>query len=238
MKKRLKLIPLALVMIVLAYDFIVGGAQAAQNQPLKNIQVLKGLSSDQVLLLMGEYNLALGKNCDYCHDMRALEKGEKPQHKKALEMIKMTRDINAAIKATYKINIDCMSCHQGKAKPSEPSPPGPVPEPGPGPGPGPGPEPGPVPGPVPETVTFRAIALGANKIVFPHAKHIAASLDCAKCHHTGGEPGKCTPCHKHNSGDAGLSFKKVGHSTAARGCAGCHLQMNIRPTACAECHKR
>ena len=122
MKKRLKLIPLALVVIALAYDFIAGGTQAAQNQPSKNLQVLKGLSPDQVLLLMGEYNLALGQNCDYCHDMKALEKGEKPQHKKALEMIKMTRDINAAIKNNYKISVDCMSCHQGKLKPSEPSP--------------------------------------------------------------------------------------------------------------------
>ena len=71
MKKRLKLIPLALVVIALAYGFIVEGAQAAQNQPLKNIQVLKGLSPDKVLLLMGEYNLALGKNCDYCQIGRA-----------------------------------------------------------------------------------------------------------------------------------------------------------------------
>ena len=234
MKKRLKLIPLALVLIALAYDFIAGGVQAAQNQSSKNLQVLKGLSPDQVLLLMGEYNLALGQNCDYCHDMKALEKGEKPEHKKALEMIKMTRDINAAIKGTYKISVNCMSCHQGKARPSTPG--GPVVGPAP---PTPTPDP-PAPGPsapMPETVTFRAIALGANQLVFPHARHVAA-LDCAKCHHTG-ETSKCGNCHKHNSGDAKLAFKTISHSpTSNRACAGCHLAMSAGPTRCGECHRR
>ncbi len=237
MKKGLKLIPLALIVIALAYDFIVGGAQAAQNQPLKNLQVLKGLSLDQVLLLMGEYNLALGRNCDYCHDMKALEKGEKPEHKKALEMIKMTRDINAAIKNTYKISVDCMSCHQGKAKPpaasppvvgpSQPTPDQPTPD---------QPTPGPS-APMPETVNFRAMALNANQVVFPHAKHVA-TLDCAKCHHTG-ETSKCGNCHKHNGGDARLAFKQISHPPANnRTCAGCHVAMHAGPTRCADCHKR
>jgi class III cytochrome C family protein/photosynthetic reaction center cytochrome c subunit len=224
MKKRLKLIPLALVMIALAYGFIAEGAQAAQNQPLKDLQVLKGLSPDQVLLLMGKYNLALGRNCDYCHDMKALDKGEKPEHKKALEMIKMTRDINAAIKNTYKMSVDCMSCHQGKAKPSAATSEDVVDPP--------------PPTPLPEIIRFRAIALGANQVVFPHAKH-TGGLDCAKCHHAGGEPGKCTPCHKHNSGDAGLAFKPISHSIKSdRACTGCHLQMKVGPTKCDQCHKR
>lgn len=227
MKKRLKLISLTLALIVLAYDFIAGDAQAAQNQNSKNLQVLKGLSPDQVMLLMGEYNLALGQNCDYCHDMNALEKGDKPAHKTALEMIKMTLAINATIKDTYKISVDCMSCHQGKLKPPKPKTPPDPPNPPNPPNP---PEP-------PGTISFRAIALGANKVVFPHDKHMAA-LDCSKCHHTG-ETSKCGNCHKHNGGDAKLAFKAISHSTASpRACAGCHLTMSAGPSRCVECHKR
>ncbi|MGA9770540.1 MAG: photosynthetic reaction center cytochrome c subunit family protein [Blastocatellia bacterium] len=230
----IKRLILTLVVIALAYDFIAARAQAAQNQSSKNLQVLKGLSPDQVLLLMGEYNLALGQNCDYCHNMKALEKGEKPEHKKALDMIRMTRDINAAIKGSYKIKVDCKSCHQGKARPNSPDvgPPQPDPQ-------QPDPQqPDPQPSvQMPEIVTFRAVALGANQLVFPHAKHIS-SLDCAKCHHTG-ETSKCGNCHKHNGGDAKLAFKSISHSVKSdRACAGCHVAMSAGPTKCDQCHRR
>jgi hypothetical protein len=230
MIKRLKLTSLALFALAFAHIFIAEGARAQQNQPFKNVQVLKDLSPEQVLLLMGGYNLALGRNCDFCHDMAAMEKGEKPEHKTALQMIKMTRDINAAVKDTYKLRVDCMSCHQGKAKPPLPASPvveGQTDE---------TPKPPPLPTPK-DDIFFRATALGATQVAFPHAKHMAR-IDCAKCHHTG-DNSKCGNCHKHNAGDRALAFKLISHSASnERACAGCHLTMKVGPTRCAECHRK
>lgn len=242
MTSRLKTILTGVFALALACNFIAGGAHARQNQPFKNLQVLKGLSPDQLLLLMGGYSVALGRNCDFCHEMAALEKGEKPEHKKALQMIKMTRDINAAIKDTYRMSVDCMSCHQGKAIPT----PGslPLPMPGPGPTPEPEPKPGPEPKPAaepPTNVTYATSFSGATKVLFPHDKHMILSSDCTKCHHNG-ENNKCDTCHLHKmktSPVTQVSFYVAVHgSKSERACIGCHTQSKAGPATCIGCHRK
>lgn len=244
MVRRFKLVLFALFCLSIAGHFIWNDAQA-QDQPaekfFKNIKALKGVPSSQIAGLMDSYNKALGVSCDYCHVAGDLPNDSKPAHKLSVRDITMTREINDK----YKHAVDCMSCHQGKAKPSttvlatnppkgnttppkteptktEPTKTEPTKT-----------EPSSGGGEPPAKLTFTA---SFGKVPFPHDTHM--NMDCAKCHHTGGDPGKCTPCHKHNNGDAGLSFKKVGHSTAARGCAGCHLQSKAGPTKCGECHKK
>lgn len=218
---------LALSVLVLVCNFVTGGAQGGQNQPFKNLQVLKGMTSDQVFLLMGNYNLALGQNCDFCHDMAAPEKGDKPQHKKALQMIKMTRDINATVKGKYNISVDCMSCHQGKTKPTTmpdvlhvdpPTPPNPDTQATP-----------------PTKVVYQS-KLG--NVQFPHDTHMV--IDCTKCHHTG-EMSKCDVCHLHGQKPGPVTrvvFYTLAHTSKGdRACIGCHAQSK-GPTVCTGCHKK
>lgn len=84
----------------------------------------------------------------------------------------------------------------------------------------------------PAKLTFAA---SYGKVGFPHDTHM--KLDCSKCHHQNPNAA-CGTCHKHNAGDAGLSFKKVSHSTtSSRACMGCHAQMHAGPQTCAKCHK-
>ena len=223
MVKRFKLTLLALFCFVVASQFLWTGAEA-QDQPaekfFKNIQALKGVPAGQIAGLMDSYNRALGVSCEYCHVAGDLSKADKPTHKSSVRDIMMTREINTK----YQHKVDCMSCHMGKAKPG-----GGGVVVGPGPGPGPGPNPG---GP-PAKLTFTATA---GTVPFPHDTHM--SMDCAKCHHQGGNSA-CATCHKHNNGDTGLSFKKVSHSTTSnRACVGCHKQMSVGPQACAACHKK
>src|ERR1044072_3649448 len=117
MVRRFKLVLFALFCLSIAGHFIWNDAQA-QDQPaekfFKNIKALKGVPSSQIAGLMDSYNKALGVSCEYCHVAGDLPNDSKPAHKLSVRDITMTREINDK----YKHAVDCMSCHQGKAKPS------------------------------------------------------------------------------------------------------------------------
>jgi len=221
MIRRFKLTLFALFCFLAAGQFIGTGAYSQETPAekfFKNIQALKGIPAGRIAGLMDSYNKALGVSCEYCHVAGDLSKGDKPAHKVSVRDIMMTREINEK----YKHAVDCMSCHQGKAKPAGVKAPD-IKQPD-----------------IVEVVkdekgkmTFTA---SAGKVLFPHDTH--QSMDCAKCHHQGGNS-SCAKCHKHNAGDAGLSFKKVSHSpTSSRACAGCHKQMSVGPQTCTTCHKQ
>lgn len=229
MIREFKLIFFALFCFFALGQFIGTGAYS-QDPPaekfFKNIQALKGIPASRLAGLMDSYNKALGVSCEYCHSAGDLSKADKPAHKLSVRDIMMTREINEK----YKHTVDCMSCHQGKAKPSGGMPPDLAKE---------GNKEGnkedkkeEKTGGPPTKLTFTA---SAGKVLFPHDTHM--NMSCTKCHHQGGNSA-CGTCHKHNSGDAGLSFKKVSHSpTSNRACIGCHKQMSAGPQACAACHK-
>jgi hypothetical protein len=217
MIRGFKLTLIALFCFLAAGQFIGTGAQS-QDMPaerfFKNIQALKGVPMSRIGGLMDSYNKALGVTCEYCHVSGDLSKGDKPAHKVSVQEIIMTREINEK----YKHTVDCMSCHQGKAKP----------------------------GGKPDVVIVKddvnpnkdekTFPASAGNVFFPHGTH--KSMDCSKCHHQGGNIA-CANCHKHNAGDAALSFKMVSHSvTSNRACTGCHKQMKIGPQACDTCHKQ
>ncbi|HLG16638.1 MAG TPA: photosynthetic reaction center cytochrome c subunit family protein [Blastocatellia bacterium] len=248
--RRVKLGLLAAFLLFPAVLFVHASIAAQQDVPAerfyKNIQVLKGVPANRIVAMMAGINTALGVNCDYCHSMDALEKSDKPAHKAAVRDLLMTRDINDR----YKMKVDCVNCHQGRAKP-----PGMIASGGPstttttGPPPTGGTTSGPTPpGPSggganpPDKACFAA---SYGSIPFPHQKHADAAPACTTCHHTNKDVTsevvkKCSACHLKAPGSiTRITAKDVGHGTAGqRNCAGCHIKSQAGPTKCGDCHSK
>src|SRR4029079_10373056 len=90
------------ISLVVAFTLVVVRTSATQTtdkpveQVQKNIQVLKGLPSSQLLPVMHFMRTSLGVRCDYCH---VAENGkywmdDKPAKQTARRMLKMVSDIN------------------------------------------------------------------------------------------------------------------------------------------------
>lgn len=86
------------------------------EQVYKNIQVLKGFPSDQLVPAMQFVAASLGVQCDFCHLENAFEKDDKETKQTARKMMRMMFAIN-------KDNFDgeqkvtCYACHRGSHKP-------------------------------------------------------------------------------------------------------------------------
>lgn len=239
---------------VAAFFIALGGitwSGFAQDLPaekvFKNIQALKGVPANQIPTLMESYNRALGVNCEYCHVAGALEKADKAPHKLAVRDIQMVRDINQR----YKMQVECMNCHQGKATPSgalastsgtsKPPDPGTTKPPDPGTKPPPGGTTGkPEAMPPGDNAIIKAPTPYGN-VPFPHEKHTMAVSDCKTCHHTGVN-NKCSTCHLDNRKPSQFTkitgYEAMHNRTSPRACWGCHLQQKAGPTSCATCHKK
>ena len=246
MARRFKLTLLALFCSVAAGRFALTAA-TSQDPPaekfFKSIVALKGVPSSQIAGLMNDYTKALGVSCAYCHVEGDLSKVDKPAHKSTVRDILMTREINEK----YKHSVDCMQCHQGKAKPGTSiianNPAQPPPGPGPSKPPAGNPPSTQPTGPTkpeatpPGKVSYTGGTMG--KVPFPHDTHM--NMDCAKCHHTG-ENSKCDVCHLHNkkaSAATQVTFYNVAHGAKSeRACTGCHTQIKTGPTTCVGCHKK
>ena len=82
------------------------------EQVYKNIQVLKGFPSDQLVPAMQFVAASLGVQCDFCHLENAFEKDDKETKGTARKMMRMMFAIS-------KDNFDgqqkatCFACHRG-----------------------------------------------------------------------------------------------------------------------------
>jgi photosynthetic reaction center cytochrome c subunit len=88
------------------------------EQVQKNIQVLKGLPSSQLLPVMHFMRTSLGVRCDYCH---VAENGkysldDRPAKQTARRMLQMVFDINKANFNGQPV-VTCNTCHRGSTKP-------------------------------------------------------------------------------------------------------------------------
>jgi hypothetical protein len=85
------------------------------EQVFKNIQVLKGMPSDQMSATMDFMATSLGVRCNFCHDVQQFDKDT--EHKQAARrMIQMQLDINARYLATLGGDrMSCYTCHQGRS---------------------------------------------------------------------------------------------------------------------------
>ena len=84
----------------------------------KNLKVYpKSTDKKQIKKDMKAMSKALGVQCDYCHDMGALDK-DSDMKEKARKMMRMTNAANASLKKDgFKKTITCKTCHQGKKTP-------------------------------------------------------------------------------------------------------------------------
>jgi len=82
----------------------------------KNIQVLKGVSADQLIPAMRFMAGSLGVECNYCHVENHFEKDDKKPKQIAREMMRMMFSID---KGSFEGNreVTCYSCHRGSPKP-------------------------------------------------------------------------------------------------------------------------
>jgi hypothetical protein len=114
------------------------------EQVFTNIQVLKGMPSDQLSATMDVFATSLGVNCGFCHARNAAGNGldfasdAKEEKKTARAMIQMQMDVNTHHLAAFDGDrISCFTCHQGHAgAPHMPRLPLALPSPPPGAGPG------------------------------------------------------------------------------------------------------
>ena len=95
-------------------------APAAAQDELKNIQVLKGMSHDDVLSSMRFMASSLGVECDFCH-VRANNRlqpdlDDKREKKTARKMLTMVKAINDQFFEGHQ-QVTCASCHSGREQP-------------------------------------------------------------------------------------------------------------------------
>jgi Photosynthetic reaction centre cytochrome C subunit len=94
-------------------------AAQAQDAPVeqtkKNIKVLQGLPSTQLIPVMAFMSNSLGVTCSYCH-ARDFASDEKPMKDVGRKMIAMQRAVNDQ-HFGGKLVVTCNTCHQGHAVP-------------------------------------------------------------------------------------------------------------------------
>src|SRR5437879_3140120 len=103
----------------------------------KNIKVLTGMPTSQLIPVMNFFVASMGRRCNFCHVNNQGQwdyaSDAKPEKNTARAMITMVLDIN---KTTARLNLDpvaCYTCNRGRNSPqSIPTLPLPVPSPPPG----------------------------------------------------------------------------------------------------------
>jgi predicted CXXCH cytochrome family protein len=90
---------------------------------------------------------------------------------------------------------------------------------------------------VPEIFTLGRLAKIYEPVAFSHEAHTLMAEDCATCHHhsEAGQTPSCNKCHDASSAskESGIPGLKDAYH---RLCMGCHREMEMGPTGCAECH--
>jgi len=105
------MIPIALALLLAATP----PPDLPVEQTKKNIKVLQGLPSSQLIPVMAFIANSLGVTCAHCH-AAAWESDEKPAKDAARKMIVMQRAINEQ-QFGGKLTITCNTCHQGHVEP-------------------------------------------------------------------------------------------------------------------------
>jgi hypothetical protein len=123
MKTKLKLIAIiSLIIFAVAFFTPKGNTQTqveTAGQKFKSIKVLNDMPADQMGKVMNMMSASLGVDCKFCHASNDGEyEKEGFEHKDiARNMLKMTFELNKNY-FNGRPEINCNTCHQGKAHPS------------------------------------------------------------------------------------------------------------------------
>lgn len=86
------------------------------DQAFKNITVLKGIPSDQLIPAMQFMTSSLGVQCDFCHMEGSFDKDDKKPKQIARKMMQMMIIINQENFESHR-EVTCFTCHRGSPKP-------------------------------------------------------------------------------------------------------------------------
>lgn len=113
-----------LLLASLLSGLVIGGYALTFSMPIadaggaKNLKIYpKGTDKAAIKKDMKLMSKALDVDCDFCHDMDAMDK-DSDMKNKARDMMKMTAAVNKSLKTSgFKQKVTCMTCHGGKKKP-------------------------------------------------------------------------------------------------------------------------
>jgi photosynthetic reaction center cytochrome c subunit len=114
----------AITLVTVGLQPSLAGAQNASAAPItkttdqafKNIQILKGISADQLIPTMQFISASLGVECEFCHVEGAFDKDDKKPKQTARKMMEMMFAINKGTFDNHRA-VTCYSCHRGSAHP-------------------------------------------------------------------------------------------------------------------------
>ena len=97
------------------------GAQDFPKQ-FKNLQVLKGISADELKATMEGFTQALGVKCTFCHTKDQWEKDDNDHKLQARKMIQLVQFMKANKAKYFKADVSddllsCGTCHRGMKEP-------------------------------------------------------------------------------------------------------------------------
>lgn len=93
------------------------GPEKSTEEVFKNIQVLKGVPSEQLFPAMQFISSSLGVDCAYCHVPGHFEKDDKKPKQMARSMMRMTLALNREHFSDRR-EVTCYSCHRGARQPA------------------------------------------------------------------------------------------------------------------------
>ena len=108
-------------------DSLKGKETLPADSVFKNIQTLKGKSTEQVLSIMNNWGHALGVSCKFCHEVNNWASEKSRNHLRTREMVVMNDALNKDLLANMKgfrqpVTMGCISCHNEMKEPTHDGP--------------------------------------------------------------------------------------------------------------------
>jgi hypothetical protein len=115
LKRLLPFVPLVVLAAALCVAF--WPAKSQGDPQLKNVQVLTGLSQEQLEDYMADVVEFLGvKKCSFCHAQD--KSSDEKEHKVAArKFMKLTKELNEGFFKDSEEKVTCYTCHRGQEKP-------------------------------------------------------------------------------------------------------------------------
>lgn len=95
----------------------VHSADSPAEQTYKNIRVLKGIPSDQLIPTMQFISASLGVECGFCHVENHFDQDDRKPKQVAREMMQMMMAINQKNFEGHQV-VTCNTCHRGVRSPA------------------------------------------------------------------------------------------------------------------------